>query len=205
MLAWGMSHSFYGSDFQFSTFSDVIFYLLAGLVILQKRYVWIIAITGLAVLNRETSGLIPLMLLATEVFSRRGKCISRKVISFGAAALALYAIGYLGIRYLLGPRALHAPHGYRQGWELFSANLCSSRCWFQLLATFGIIPALALLSIHRWPRLLKLYLWTIVPFWFLLHSFVGVMFETRLFLVPLALVFVQGALFGIPNANMKHS
>jgi len=204
LLAWGMSHSFYGSDFQFSTYSDVIFYLLAGLVILQKKYVWIIPIAGLAVLNRETSGLIPVMLLATEIFSRRGRSISKRVIYLGAAALALYAIGYLGIRYLLGPRPLHTPHGYCQGWELFTANMCSSRCWFQLLATFGIIPAMALFSIRRWPRILKIYFWTIVPFWFLLHLFVGVMFETRLFLVPLALIFVPGALFGIPNANTKH-
>ena len=54
---------FDGSDIQFNTFFDVTFYLLAGLCILQKRFVWIVPITLLAALNRETSGLIPFLLM----------------------------------------------------------------------------------------------------------------------------------------------
>lgn len=61
LLAWGMTHVFYNSDLQFSTYSDVICYLAAGLLILSKRYLWIVPLTIMAALNRETSGLIPVM------------------------------------------------------------------------------------------------------------------------------------------------
>ena len=68
LLAWGMTHALYDSDLSFNTYSDIIFYLLAGLAILEQKYAWIIPITALAALNRETSGLIPLMLIAVQVY-----------------------------------------------------------------------------------------------------------------------------------------
>jgi hypothetical protein len=55
-LAWGMTHSNYNSDLQLNTYSDIIFYLLAAIAILNKEYVWIFLITLLAAFNRETSG-----------------------------------------------------------------------------------------------------------------------------------------------------
>jgi hypothetical protein len=54
-------HSHHGSDFQFNTFFDIMFYLLAGLVVFAGRYKWIVPITILGALNRETSALIPVL------------------------------------------------------------------------------------------------------------------------------------------------
>src|SRR5262249_40146241 len=70
LLAWGMTHALYDSDLQFNTYSDIIFYLAAGLIILLDRYAWLIPITGLAALNRETSGLIPFMLIAYGLWTK---------------------------------------------------------------------------------------------------------------------------------------
>ena len=68
-----------------------------------------------------------------------------------------------------------------------------------LLATMGIIPFLALFSYRKWPHELKVFFWLIVPVWFLVHLFASTMAETRLFLVPYALIFIPGALFGLPR------
>src|SRR6266540_1887597 len=42
LLAWGMSYSWYDSDLQFNTYFDVLFYLLAGTIILSGRTIWIV-------------------------------------------------------------------------------------------------------------------------------------------------------------------
>lgn len=87
LIAWGMSYSHYDSDLSFNTFFDVIFYLLAGLSILKKRTIWILPITVFAALNRETSGLIPFLLLAVVLESGWNRSTSKKVVPIFALAL----------------------------------------------------------------------------------------------------------------------
>ena len=90
-LAWGMTHALVDSDLQFSNYSDVIFYLAAGLLILYNRDVWIIPITALAALNRETCGAIPLMLFASRVQVRPFRISKRPLVIVGVAC-ALYVL-----------------------------------------------------------------------------------------------------------------
>jgi hypothetical protein len=203
VLAWGMSQAYFDSDLQFSTYSDVIFYLAAGLLILHKRYPWIILVTAAAAFNRETSGLIPLLLISEYIAYKQDKDASRKIILTAGTALALYAVIFFGLRHALGPRELFVPHGRHQGLELLRHNLFYYRTWFQLFATMGILPVLALVFYRKWPYTLKAFFWIIVPIWTLVHLFAGVVAETRLLLVPLSLVIVPGALFGLVNGNQR--
>jgi hypothetical protein len=203
MLAWGMSYAYFDSDLQFNTYSDVALYLAAALLILHKRYPWIILVTGVAALNRETSGLIPLLLISEYIAFKEDKDASRKIILTAGAALALYAIIFFSLRYAFGPRELFVPHGMHQGLELLKYNLFYYRTWFQLFATLGILPVLALVFYRKWPYTLKAFFWIVVPIWTLVHLLAGVMAETRLFLVPLSLVIVPGALFGLINGNER--
>jgi hypothetical protein len=69
--------------------------------------------------------------------------------------------------------------------------------WEQLLATLGIVPILAVLTYGRWPKALRIFFWVIVPIWVGVHFVAALVAETRLMLVPQALVFTRGALFGI--------
>ncbi len=207
-LAWGMSHALYGSDLQFSTYSDMIFYLLAGLVILHSQYLWIVPITILAALNRGTSGLIPFMLGSvgvSELLQRKQwDKNTQKIAGIALTALACYGGIILGLRYSLGPRPPFYPYGVHFGMELFVYNVGRIITWTQVFATVGVLPILALISIHRWPSVLKLFLITIVPIWLLIHSFFSVMGETRNLLVPYALIVVPGALCGLipPSKNV---
>lgn len=197
LLAWGMTHSLYDSDLQFNTYSDVIFFLSAGLVILYRKYVWVIAITGLAALNRETSGLIPVMLFADRMYLEPRNNESKKYVLVAAVALVLYVIVFFGLRYTYGNRPLFTSYGNRPGLGLLKYNVGRYVTWVQIFATMGILPAMAIFSIRRWPQPLKVFFLAIVPIWFILHLFAGVLAETRLLLVPHTMIFVPGALFGM--------
>ena len=63
LLAGGMLHVFHESDLSYNTYFDVIFYLLAGILILNARYGWVPVLMIAAALNRETSAMIPVLLM----------------------------------------------------------------------------------------------------------------------------------------------
>lgn len=212
ILAWGMTHANHDSDLQFNVYFDVFFFLAAGMVIISHRYLWIIPITILAASNRETSGLIPVLLFACYLPARTGKppyfAITKaqwKPIVISAVALALYTTVFFGLRFILGPRPPWEPYGHTPGFfgDVLPYNLFRSVTWIQMFATLGIIPILALMSFKKWPAHLRTYFWVIVPCWFFINAFYGTMAETRLFLVPQAMVFIPGALFLLQYANDK--
>lgn len=193
ILGWSLSYANYGSDFQFNTYFDVLFYLLAGLAVVRGRWGWIAPITLLAALNRETSGFIPLLPLAAawrETPEMRARAIRVAVIS-----LAVYAVVFVGLRWAYGRQDLIVPYGHKPGLDLLSYNLRRARTWEQLAGTLSIVPILALLTYRSWPRMLRAFGWLLVPAWLAIHWVIAVMSETRLLLVPMALVLVPGALF----------
>jgi hypothetical protein len=204
LLAWGMSYSHYNSDLQFNTFFDVIFYLLAGLCILQGRFVWIIPITILAALNRETSGLIPFLLLATAFFVLPKGSV-RKVLPVFISALVSYLAIFIGLRIIYGEQVLLIASGNPPGFDLLWYNISRAITWEQLFATLNIIPIVAMFGYQKWPRQLRVFFWVIVPNWLIIHAFVAVMAEGRLFLVPQAMVFIPGALYLAHQAGTSTS
>jgi len=204
LLAWGMTHSLYDSDLQFNTYSDVIFYLAAALIILLGQYAWLIPITGLAALNRETSGLIPFMLIAYGSRAKSSNKPQNIAIMIAAISCGLYAVIFFSLRRVYGEQPLLLYDDKQPGLELFVYNISRYITWVQLFATMGILPIMAIFSFRQWPDSLRAFFWAIVPIWFLVHPFVSAMAETRLFLVPFALVFVPGALFGIEGLRSIH-
>src|SRR5688572_19243642 len=64
MLAGAFSAAAYGSDMAFNTYFDVLFYLLgAWLIFSDKNRWWFVPLTLIAALNRETSLLLPFLLV----------------------------------------------------------------------------------------------------------------------------------------------
>jgi hypothetical protein len=203
ILAWSISYSHYDSDLQFSTFFDISFYLLAGLYILQGRFVWLVPITLFAALNRETSGLIPFLLLSTSMFALPKGSLG-KVMPVFVAALATYATIFFGLRLIYGHRDLFIPYGHYPGFDLLQYNLSRAATWQRLIATLSIIPLIAIIGYQKWPRQLRVFFWVIVPIWFTVHALGAVMAETRIFLVPQALVFIPGALLSLAQQKKEH-
>ncbi len=196
LLAWGMTNALYDSDLQLSTYFDVAAYLLAGWVIMRNKLIWIIPITAAAALNRETSGLIPIIMVAAHVSNPERKTNLRKVLFIAVVSLAIYAVVFVGLRMLLGPRPPAVVYGHRRGLPILKFNLVRPITYLQVLATLGIIPLMALFMYRRWPRVLRAFFWTLVPIWTVIHMFLGVLAESRLLLVPQALVFIPAALIG---------
>lgn len=197
LLAWGMSYAHYDSDLQFSTYLDVIFYLVAGICILHKKYIWIIPISLLASLNRETSGLIPFLLLFSfidkEAIISGLKKQKGNLVIFGISFTLYIAIFFL-LRFFYGEQKVFIPYGHNPGFDLLHYNLTRIITWNRLLATLGIVPLLSILGYSKWHAQLKTFFWVIIPIWLIIHMFGAIMAEARLFLVPNVMVFIPGVL-----------
>ena len=197
LLGWGMSQALYHGDFSFNTYGDLVMYLAAAVLILAGRYWWVVPLAALAALNRETSGLIGVMLIATGLVVGRRTDGGRRALGAGAAALAAFAATYGAVRLAVGPSFYIEANGRTAGFELLDYNLFRGITWDHLFQTLTIVPLLAVAAWRNWPRELVAFGLAIVPAWFLIHVFTSVLAETRLVLVPLALVFIPGALAGI--------
>lgn len=192
ILCYCVSTSVFQSDLSFNTYFDIVFYVAAAIVILTGQYQWIIPIILLAALNRETSGFIPLMLLAPFSLNFGPGFRSRLIIS--AISLAVFAVVFFGVRYAYGFRPAVGIHGMNSPADFFVFNVTFFRMYPLLLGTLSIIPLVVVLNLGKLPVILRHWFWLIVPFWFVIHLVMGTAMETRLFLVPQALIFIPALL-----------
>jgi hypothetical protein len=199
ILAWSMSFSLYNSDLSFNNFFDVAFYLVAAIVILSEKFIWVIPLMVLAALNRETSALIPVMGLAYAYFTPGVNKGIKSIALTTLGSLIVFAVIFIGLRYYYGEQTFLTADGYYPGFGLFFLNLRRVITWEQLLVTLGILPVMAMFAYGTWPKPLKIFFWAVVPVWMIVHFFSSLVAETRLLLVPQALVFIPGVLFGIMN------
>ena len=195
LLAWGMTHCFYDSDLQFNTYQDLLFYLLAAGLVLEGRSAWVPVVMMGAALNRETSGLIPLMGLGMAWAAGGWRGIPRREWLIAAAGMAVFGAVYVGLRLWRPGAEMIRPHGINQGMDLLYYNLFHPLTGPQILLTWSILPLMAWMGWRRWPRELVGLFWAVVPVWMVVHTLMGILAESRLLLVPMALVIVPGALF----------
>ncbi len=180
------------------TYFDVVFYLAAAVLLMQGRYSWVLGVVVLAAFNRETSGLIPLMMAAAVLVDED---VPRpKGYLLPLAGLLLYALIFVGLRVYFGPRETDTP---TPGMEALLENLTYPRAPIWLLATFGLWPFLALAAWPRSPAFLRALFVVIVPFWVGVHLLGSLVVETRLFLVPFWVVVWPMVLYGLeaPRAS----
>jgi hypothetical protein len=196
-LAWAMTQANYNSDLAINTYSDVLFYLLAGWCVV-RRLAWpVLPITMLAALNRETSGLIPVMLLAAAYYWPQGR-ERASAVRWGAASLAAWAVVFVGLRLWFGARGWEVhPSGTEQGIALLWYNLSFDRSWAHLAGTFSILPVLAWLGWRGAPDALRAFAVALLPVWITVHFLYSAVAETRLFLVPLVVVVIPLAMLAV--------
>jgi hypothetical protein len=195
LLAWGIMHSDFQSDLQFNTFFDVLFYLVGALLVIGRRDLWILPTAAVAAANRETAALIAFLPLASHLPFRDRRAIARKPLAIVAGSVILFSLVLTVVHLHYGPRPMRPNPPLGLGFLLL--NVSRPESWIYLLATLGFIPLMAISSIRGWPRTLQGFFWLVVPVWFLVHFLAGKVAEARLFLVPQAVVFIPGALFGI--------
>ena len=201
LLAWAMTQALHNTGLAFNTYGDLAFYLVAAILILDRRYAWIVPLTVAAALNRETSGLIPVMLIAIGVTHGARSDDGRRAIRYGAAGLVAFAITIASVRLIVGSAPLFKPFNLSPGFDYLRYNLRSGLTWEYLFRTLNVVPFVALAGLSRWPRALKAFALAIVPVWAIAHLFASILAETRLLLVPYAVVFVPGALFALRGGS----
>lgn len=193
LVMWGMVLAAYDSDLAFNTYFDVIFYLLGVLLIWGARWAWLIPLMVLATLNRETSGLIPILAGLTLWFVHQERRLNRDYALI-IAALGLYFAIFAALRLHYGLRPSDSP---TPGLDALIFNLTDLRGWVLVTATLGLTPLLASLSWQKMERRLQIWGIVILPLWFIIHLSGGIMAETRLFLVPYILILVPASLSGL--------
>ena len=117
LVAWAFTQSLLHAALAFNTYGDIAFYLGAALLIMDRRYAWIVPLTLLAALNRETSGLIPLMLITHGLWLGHRTPEGRRALRLGVAALVVWGATVAAVRLAVGPAYLILGNGRHPGFE----------------------------------------------------------------------------------------
>lgn len=193
-LFWCLLHTHYNSDLNFSTHLDAVFYLTAGLLVLDKRWTAFVIVSMLAVLNKETALLIPFMPLALAVRFKPLFKLPRKELLISAGTFALCVGLFFAIRYAYGWTGMEKSHD-RPGLHFLWYNLNSENGLRQLFYFLGPLPIAAVMGLKRAPLALARWFWLIVPVWFAVHTLVAWWEEPRVFVVVMGLLLIPLALF----------
>lgn len=197
-LAWGMTQANYGADLGFNASTDVLLYLGAALALVNRRPAWLIPITVIAALNRESSILIPYMALAFAVRWKPRLTLDKTIAGAAFAALAVWCLFFIALHVTLGARpwALHES-GAAPGFGLLRYNLTNADAWEHGFGMVGILPVLGMLSWRFWSPALKAIFWSVVPLWCVGTLFCAPVDQSRVLLLPQVLVFIPGVLCGL--------
>lgn len=198
ILSFSFGNSVADSDFSFYNYCDIIFYLSTILILLyEKNILLLIPVVFLASLNRETSALIPVCFILFKWHKSGFKFIFKDWLYFTFLCF-IWVIAYLGIRYYFG--FVDGSHSIFSKW--FRLNFYGYddyqrnffRSYFEVFGTLSIFPFLTLIYFSKIHIHLKVFFFSIVPVWFLIHLVLVPVWESRLLLVPLVLVFLPASL-----------
>ncbi len=184
-LTGSMLNSFYKSGFSFNTYFDLVFYLAAGLLILNASFSWLPIVMTVAALNRETSGLVPFLALSMIAYGRNRKLD----IAWVFLSLFCWVVVFLTLRMIYPDSQLFIPYESPPGLALLLYNLFPTP-WALLLRFFSIVPILGMAVFRSWKPFLGRFFMVLIPIWLGVHLVASVIAETRLFLVPQVLVFI---------------
>jgi hypothetical protein len=197
--SFAMSNGVYDGDLRLNVYYDVAFYLAAGVVLVRglPSY-WFVPLSLLACLNRETSLLIPLMLLWRAMDWSTWRLAPspalKGAVGWAAASLVAYAVAFGGVRYYYGYQPPFTDMWLGPGWRMFYRNLLHPVAHGEVLGVFMFLPLLSLLHFRQTDLLLRFLFVLLVPVWFLVHYWLVFVHEAAIFLVPTLLVFLPMSL-----------
>lgn len=190
LAGWGMTHAFYNSGLAFSTYTDLIIYLLGAAAVAGGKLGWFMPLTVIAALNRETGVLLPALLIPAAGRGGGGRARTLFLASLGV----FFAI-FFSLRYLLLPGASFVATWGAPGWPRFFKNLSNPLAWRNVFLVVNLLPLAGLLALRRWPGRLREVFLPLIPAWIFLHYYAKACpEETRFLLVPLFLGFVPAVL-----------
>lgn len=199
LAALGFLFAVFNSDLSYSTYTEVILLLLAGLAVQRSRDGWIIPLTILGALNRESAAFFVLLLASARlapVWKSPGSCDRRAIGIAVVSGISFFTI-YFGTRFV-GPRTyvFGMENAISMGLPMLFRNLGSYRVWANIALLYSI-TLLSLLFIGCWPPVLRAWLlWYALP-WTVLTFCTTWAEEARLFLGVYLLVLLPAFLFSV--------
>lgn len=188
-----MGNAVYDSDFSFNNYVDVILYLSLALIFIEHHSPWwLLLLASLGALNRETALLIPFLYWTLCAFEHNFQIPVLRINIIIMFLFTLFITIFVGIRIYYG---YHAPEfdQANMGFDMLRLNLLSAKSifsYFEVFGTLNILPFWCLYHFKKSNRILQISFWSLIPIWFAVHYSLVVAWESRLFLVPTALVFL---------------
>jgi hypothetical protein len=196
MLAWAMFPTCYRSGLNIATFLDISVFLLAGVLVLDQRWTALICLAPIAALNKETSILITVLPLACA-FRWRPFTLPRRELLASALGLGIWLLVY-GVMHIFLGHAVFNTYIDNPGTDFVHFNFFKDPDGYrQLFKTLGVLPFLALWGLRRAPVALGRMFWVVVPAWFVVHTILAWWAETRMYIVPMAFVFIPLSLYAL--------
>jgi hypothetical protein len=201
-----MGNGVVDSDLTFNTYMDITLYILAGIVIVKKlNPLWIILLSVLGSLNRETALFIPVLYFFSNFVWSHWPSVKDlfmrnfKIIGITASAVVLFFVIFISIRAYYGIQPV-STWRVSAGWPMLKLNLFSSvsiKTYMEVYGVMGFLPLWVILIYTKMNAQLKIFFITLVPIWFGIHLVSAIAYQTRLFLVPVLLVLVPAILESI--------
>jgi len=204
-----MGNGVVDSDLTFNTYMDITLYILAGIVIIRKlNPFWIVVLTVVGSLNRETALFIPVLYFFSFFRWADWPSIKAliqtngKVIGLTGISVVLFFAIFIAIRAYYGIQPV-STWRVSAGWPMLKLNMFSSvsiKTYMEIFGVMGFLPLWAILVFKKMNSHLKIFFLTLVPVWFGIHFFSAIAYQTRLFLVPVLLVLLPAILESIERA-----
>jgi hypothetical protein len=178
------------STFSLDRFTDTIFFLIAALLALRGRELWIPPLMALAMANRETSVFIPTLILAKHGPLTRW-FTDRRLRTPLITAIAAWVVGgavYLGIHAYYGPRPRTEESYFGPAMILHSLSMPAQLTFF--FAMTNLLLAFALLLLKDADPFLRRLFWYVVPLWFAIHIWAARLGEGIMYLAPMTVIVV---------------
>ncbi len=203
-----MGNAVRDSDLSFNTYTDIIIYLAAAILVLEKwQPAWLVLLAAIGSMNRETAIFVPAIYFVAQCDWQQKKLPEFAVFKWTTLAYVAFGAVFVGIRTYYGayPAYLSDNQVAVAGLPLLIDNLTS----FFSVYTYGeatgsyAVPLIAsLYCLRRSTVLLQNIFVLIVPAWFLMHFLYSFAYETRTFLVPILLIFMPIILNEIKQKTM---
>ncbi len=199
LLGYAMSYSVWNSDLSFDTYTDIILFLLAFMVLERGRSPWIIPICALAGANRETAILIPAFAGVLAIKSWWPLSIDRREMAIAVVAGVTFLAVAVGLRVYYGLAENEVADGYK--WLLL--NLTDARTHFFVLGVVNICLLLPIFYFRDLTPFLRRAFLSVIPIWFVAHYVLVPVNEGRLFLVPYVVVLIPTLLHLIESGQRR--
>lgn len=206
LVSLAMGNAVFNADLSLNTYMDLLLFLwMACIVLYRSNAWWILPITILGALNRETALLIPgLYFVAAAVDpANRKKLLGiswlhtpavRTWIITAVSLVAFFAI-FIAIRIHYGfrPPGMVEETGMTFGWQLIKFNTTGKygvQTMIEMYGVLGFLPLAWLFCFRHLSMLLRVWSLLLLPCWIGLHFVSTQAGESRYYLVTLILVLI---------------